>query len=165
MKWFLIVLLPIFLSAQTPLKTYVQDEIEVKSFRFDEFKSYLEHDSDQVYIVNFWATWCAPCIKELPVFEAINAKYGDTVKMVLVSLDFTAQVEKALIPFIKKKGLKAEVIHLVSTDANEWVSKVNPNWSGAIPATVIYKGEKRQFYERSFTQDELEQELKSFINQ
>lgn len=166
MKGLLILFIPIFLNAQTPVKTYVKDGIEVKSFQFDQFKTYLEDDSDSdtVHIVNFWATWCAPCIKELPAFEAVNAKYAGKVKMLLVSLDFSSQVEKALIPFIKRKGLKAEVIHLISTDANDWVNNVNPDWSGSIPATVIFKGEKRQFYEKGFTREQLEQELKSFIN-
>lgn len=164
MKGLLILFIPFFLNAQTPVKTFVKDGIEVKSFQFDQFKSYLESDSETVHIVNFWATWCAPCIKELPAFEAVNAKYGGQVKMVLVSLDFSSQVEKALIPFIQRKSLKAEVVHLISTDANEWVNSVNPNWSGSIPATVIYKGEKRKFYEQGFTQEQLEQELKSFIN-
>ena len=45
--------------------------------------------SGKVYLIDFWATWCKPCIKELPAFEELNARYQDKgLKVVLVSLDF-----------------------------------------------------------------------------
>ena len=142
-----------------------KDGIKILSMDFNDFESRLHIKNDSIYVVNFWATWCAPCIIELPYFEKINAEYKNKkVKVLLVSLDMNKQVERSLLPFIKRKKLQSEVVHLHDPDANAWIPKVDPNWSGAIPATVIYSDGKRKFYERSFTYEELENEIKQFIN-
>jgi thiol-disulfide isomerase/thioredoxin len=148
-----------------PLKVYEKDGIKLKSYNFDGLQSYLNQKNDTVYVINFWATWCVPCVKELPHFEKLNQKYKTgKFKMILVSLDFPKMIESRVMPFIKNKNLQAEVIVLNDPDANSWIEKVANEWSGAIPATVIYKNEKRTFYEQSFTEEELETEIKSFIN-
>jgi thiol-disulfide isomerase/thioredoxin len=123
---------------------------------FDTFQQYLKHENDTVYVINFWATWCAPCVKELPDFERLNQKFGDrNFKMLLVSLDFRKMYETRLIPFIEENKLSAEVILLHDPDANAWIDKVSPDWSGAIPATLIYKNDFRVFHEGGYTFDEL----------
>lgn len=138
-----------------------QSDLEV--YNFNDFEVFLNQKDDKVYVINFWATWCAPCIKELPHFEAINESYKDqNVEVILVSLDFPNQYEKKLIPFVKKRQLKSRVIALNDTKMNDWIPKVSDAWSGAIPATIIYNKNMRKFYERTFTQEELETELKLF---
>lgn len=128
---------------------------------FEQFEKYLNIDDDNIHVVNFWATWCAPCVKELPYFEAIHQEYKDkNVKVLLVSLDFNL---KKLNTFLAKNDLKSEQVLLDDPDQNAWIPKVSTKWSGAIPATVIYKKGKRQFYEGSFTKQELEIELQKFI--
>lgn len=135
----------------------------IKIVDYDGLKPLLEKQNDTTYVVNFWATWCVPCIKELPYFEKLNANYADQkVKVVLVSLDFPDKLEKQVIPYVKK-NLKSEVWLLDDADANGWIPKVDANWSGAIPATIIYKNDKRLFFERSFTFEELEKEVKSIL--
>ncbi len=164
----LLILLSFSIQGQqkpTPKKVYEKDGIEVAAYDFDGLEYFLNLEDDVTYIVNFWATWCMPCIEELPYFEEITKKYPkDKVKVILVSLDMQKQVESRLLPFIKKKKLKSEVVYLDDIDANSWINKVDPDWSGAIPATVIYKNKNRKFYERSFTFTELENEIK-LINQ
>lgn len=148
-----------------PLKVYEKEGIKLKSYNFDGLQPYLNQKNDTVYVINFWATWCVPCVKELPHFEKLNQKYkSGKFKMILVSLDFPKMIESRVIPFIKNKNLQAEVVVLNDPDANSWIEKVAKEWSGAIPATVIYKNDKRTFYEQSFTEEELELEIKSFIN-
>ena len=138
---------------------------EIKKFDFEELQTYFEtKDSNKTYVVNFWATWCAPCVKELPYFEELNSNYSNqNVEVILVSLDFPKQIQSKLIPFLEKKGLRSEVVVLDDVDSNSWIPKVNEEWSGAIPATVIYNKNKAKFYERSFNYQELETELKQFI--
>ena len=164
MKSIIFLLFSVTVLAQTPIRTASADGVSVSLYKFDGFRPFLEREDDTIYVLNFWATWCAPCIKELPAFEKLGAQYAHkNVKVILVSLDFTSKVEKSLLPFIVKKKLKLPVVHLNSTDANDWVDKVNPDWSGSIPATLIYSRDQSQFYERSFTFDELESEVQKFI--
>ena len=138
--------------------------VGIPSVDFEGFAPLLHQNDGTTYVVNFWATWCAPCVKELPHFERLNEAYASqNVKVVLVSLDFPKKLDSQLIPFVKKRNLQSEVIHLNDPRQNEWIPKVSKEWSGAIPATVIYNAERRAFYERSFTYIELENELKPFL--
>jgi len=167
---FLLVFLAITFSckkekAKTEISEKKLSKIEVTSLDYNQLKPYLERKDDKTYVVNFWATWCAPCVKELPYFEKINKAYANqNVEVLLVSLDFPKQVDKKLIPFIKKRNLQSEVVLLHDTNENVWIPAINENWSGALPATLIYNKNNRKFYEQSFTYEALENELKIFIN-
>ncbi|KDN56346.1 TlpA family protein disulfide reductase [Flavobacterium seoulense] len=121
-------------------------------------------DTNTTYVVNFWATWCAPCVKELPHFEQLNAE-NKKVKVVLVSLDFKNQYEAKLLPFLKKKAIKSEVVLLTDKDYNTWLPTVDKDWSGSIPATLIIKNGKKVFVEKMFASyEELNQYVNSNIN-
>ena len=138
--------------------------IEIPIYDFESFKPLLSIDDGKTRIVNFWATWCKPCVAELPYFELINSRYPDKkVEVILVSLDLPQQVETKLIPFIKRQDIRSKVILLDDPNANSWIPQVDSNWSGAIPATIIYKGSTSRFYEQSFTYNELEKELKKML--
>ncbi len=138
-------------------------EVVIPSYDFTEFEErYLQPEDEITYVINFWATWCKPCIEEMPAFEALQENYENkNVKVILVSLDLPKLLEKQVIPFVEKKGLKSEVILLDDPDANTWIPKVAEEWSGAIPATLLIKGEQRQFYEQSFTYETLEKAVNS----
>lgn len=143
----------------------IENDIELEVYDFDGFKKFLNKKGDTIYVINFWATWCAPCVKELPSFEKLNAKYKNkNVKVILVSLDFPHLYEKKLKPFILKNKLKSKVIALDDADMNTWIPQVNASWSGSIPATIIYKNDTSEFFEQSFTFEELETKLKLFLN-
>lgn len=138
---------------------------ELEIYDFKGLEPLLSKKDGKIYVVNFWATWCAPCVKELPYFEKLRSAYkGKNVEVLLVSLDFPHQFESKLKPFIKEKGLQSKVVVLDDVDSNTWIPKVDQNWSGSIPATIIYKNDSRNFYEQSFTYEELETELKKFLN-
>ena len=141
-------------------------ETEVAVVNFDELQQYLDEFGDKTLVINFWATWCVPCVKELPYFEQATANYNsEEVEVILVSLDFSNQLASRLIPFIEKNDLQSTVILLDDPDANSWIDKVSPEWSGAIPATVIKRGNKEAFYEKSFHSfEELDQIIKPFLN-
>lgn len=143
----------------------VSNSIEFPIYNFKELEPLLNKEDDKIYVINFWATWCAPCVKELPYFEKLNTEYkSKNVEVILVSLDFPKQYEKKLKPFIQKHKLASKVVALNDTDSNTWIPKVNKDWSGAIPATIIYNKEKRQFYEQSFNYKELQTEVSAFLN-
>jgi len=134
---------------------------KVKVMNFNQFEPLLHKENDTLYIINFWATWCKPCVEELPYFEKIHSKYKNTkMKVLLVSLDFKDELESRLLPFIKKRKIKSAIILLDESNPNTYIDKVSTNWSGAIPVTYIYKNQKAFFYEKSFTYDELEAIIK-----
>ncbi|MEM6726731.1 MAG: TlpA disulfide reductase family protein, partial [Bacteroidota bacterium] len=123
---------------------------------FDDFKKVLSPTDDRLYVINFWATWCKPCIEELPYFEQVNAEYANTeVEVILVSLDAEKEIAKRLVPFLEKNELQSDVLALIDPDFNSWIDQVSEEWSGAIPATIFVKGDQQQFYEQSFELEEL----------
>ena len=138
----------------------------VVTYNYNQLKPFLEKKDNKVYVVNFWATWCAPCVKELPYFEKIGEKYKDkNVEVLLVSLDFLNQVDKKLIPFINQKKLQSKVVLLDDVNENVWINAIDESWSGALPATLIYSKNNRKFFEQSFDYETLENELQTFLNQ
>lgn len=126
---------------------------------YEKFEAdYLSNrSSDTIYVFNFWATWCKPCVQELPYFDSLNLYQGEqAIELVLVSLDFKNQLEKTLIPFLKKENIQNEVVLLADGRVNHWIDQVDENWSGSIPATLVIYGDKKLFYEQSFhSYDEL----------
>ncbi len=131
--------------------------------KFDQMESMLSTDSDTTYIINFWATWCKPCVKELPYFEELNSsdEFEKPLKVVLISLDDKKLVNRKVIPLLTKKNIQSEVWLLDDTRYNEWIDKVSADWSGAIPATLLFDKNKRQFEEADFSSYS---ELQNFIS-
>ncbi len=139
------------------------DKIEVVNF--EQLEGILDQKDEKVRIVNFWATWCKPCIEELPFFEELNDSLGgEDLEVLLVSLDFPDKLESQLIPFVAERHLDPEVLLLDDPHENEWIPKVDPSWSGAIPATLILQGSRRKFFEKSFTRASLYEEVSKFMN-
>tara|TARA_B110001450_G_scaffold202839_1_gene192163 strand:- start:1755 stop:2258 length:504 start_codon:yes stop_codon:yes gene_type:complete len=157
-------LLLIFSCKKQDSKIVFEKVTSVKSYTYSELKSLLEKKNGKTYVVNFWATWCAPCVKELPAFEKINKEYSNkNVEVLLVSLDFPKQVKKRLIPFINQKKVRSKVVLLDDINEDVWIKAIDSSWSGALPATIIYSEKGRAFYEQSFDYDKLETELKAFL--
>ena len=138
--------------------------IEIPIYDFNQLEPLLYTERDKIYIVNFWAMWCAPCVKELPYLQEFAAK-NPTIELVLVSLDFTKDIETKLKPFLEKNKITSKVILLDDPDANTWIDKIDPNWSGAIPFTIIFNNKKRLFFERAFEDlKDLENEINKIRN-
>ncbi len=147
-------------EADNVVKAQENDIIEV--YNFSELEPLLNiKDDDKIHVVNFWATWCAPCIKELPYFEELHTT-NNNVEVILVSLDFPDKFESQLIPFVKKNNLKPQVILLDDPNENKWIAEIDESWQGALPATLIYTNTKRMFYAQSFTREDLFREIEKF---
>lgn len=123
-------------------------------------------DNDTTYVLNFWATWCVPCVEELPLFEQLNADYKDKkVKVILASMDGEKNMATRLIPYINEKQLKSTIVLFSEPKPNSWIPVFDPEWSGAIPATIVRNGKigKEEFYEKKFHEGELEEVVKGFL--
>jgi thiol-disulfide isomerase/thioredoxin len=115
--------------------------------------------SDTLYIVNFWATWCKPCVEELPYFEQLaDSCANKKVKIFLVTTDMRKDIATRVTDFIKAKKLTQQVIFINEVNGDKWINKVSEDWSGAIPATLMLKGDMgyKYFKEGELSFDELQ---------
>ncbi|WP_430811797.1 TlpA disulfide reductase family protein [Carboxylicivirga sp. 1411-1] len=114
----------------------------------DDLLARVQVNNDTTYVINFWATWCGPCVDELPVFESEELHAGDVaLKVLLVSLDFKSHKETKLLPFLRSRSVEAEVVLLDERNPNVWIDRIDEAWSGAIPATLVIKNGVSVFYE------------------
>jgi thiol-disulfide isomerase/thioredoxin len=148
----------------TFVQTSIGQELAVYD-TFSDFEKAIIKNDDKVYVINFWATWCAPCVKELPYFEKLHQQNKNVI-VILASLDSKKDIEKKLIPFIKRKKITAQVVSLNDKDYNTWLPKIDQNWSGSIPAIFIFSGNQKLFAEREFENfTQLNDYVNTFINQ
>jgi len=151
-----LLLFSIFIIWQT---TYAQTQkaSKIKVVNFDQLEPYLHKNNDTLYLVNFWATWCGPCVKELPAIKKTEEKYAHRkFKVLLVSLDMPKELNTRLAPFVQSKNISSDVFLLNDPNQNRWIDLVDPTWSGEIPFTLIYGKHFRESYPQSFTFEKLD---------
>ena len=144
---FLVIILTFSFIVKAQIPAYSADDIVHRA-----------SSKDTLYIINFWATWCAPCVGELPEFNALHSKYANMpVKVLLVSLDFKGDNTFKLARFLELKKIKPEVVWLSDTDPNVFIPKIDNSWEGSIPATVIVQPGKqfKKFIEGTITEKQI----------
>ena len=136
----------------------------IEKYKIEQLVERINKAGDTVLIVNFWATWCKPCIEELPFFHTMAGKYRDKkVKLLLVSIDFEKDYPDGIIAFSRKEGYDSEIVFLDETDADHFCPQIDKSWSGAIPSTIITSNTKGY---RKFTEGKMKAaELETFILQ
>lgn len=139
-------------------------QAQVKLLSLSELEQRVAQGKDTTYVVNFWATWCGPCVEELPSFEKLNqTNLQKPVKVLLLSMDFKSKLQKEVIPFVKKNKIKSEVYVINEPDQQQFIERVDKKWSGALPSTLFINSKKqiRSFYEKEFTYQELTKTLEN----
>lgn len=132
-------------------------------YKIDDLTKRIFNYNDTTYVINFWATWCKPCVVELPEFEKLHQNSKDKkIKVLLVSMDFKEELDKKLKNFLDKNKYTCEVILLDEINGNDFINKISESWSGAIPATLITRNNKSQFdfFEKKVTYDFLVEKIK-----
>ncbi|WKZ59639.1 MAG: TlpA disulfide reductase family protein [Cyclobacteriaceae bacterium] len=146
----------LILGLVLPIGLYAQQQAEIVKLK--QLQDHINRETDNIKIINFWATWCAPCIKEMPLFEKIGAERKD-VEVTLVSLDLDLNPKpETVYRFVDRKKLQSKVIILDEKDPNVWINQIEKGWSGAIPATIIINGKtgQRKFVEKELHEGDLE---------
>ncbi len=138
-----------------------------ESIHFSDFEALTQVDNDTLYVLNFWSTWCRPCVAEMPYFDRAQRELeSQKVKVIFLSLDFKAQFESHLVPFLAKKNLYSKVLFLDEPKFDGYIDKVDPKWSGSIPATLFVQHSKgiRQFHEGDYTYEDLITTINSLLS-
>ena len=138
--------------------TNMDGQDNFKMMKYADFKADYLQPNDELVIFNFWATWCKPCVEEMPYFLELSRE--KKIRLVLVSLDFPKHVDKKVLPFLQDRGITEEVVLLDESNASIFIDDIDPNWQGSIPATLLWQQRKAGFYEGSFHSTD---ELQAFI--
>ncbi len=144
-------------QAQTPAVPIV---------KWDWLQAKMAQQTDTVYVINFWATWCRPCVEEMPdLLKAEKDLAGQPVKFIFVSLDFKADAAKRVQPFVRKRRMTSVVL-LDEPDYNKWLPRVDKKWEGNIPATLILRNaqKKRIFLPRELKPGEIETLVRAVLS-
>jgi thiol-disulfide isomerase/thioredoxin len=138
------------------LSLLVKTQTVSKVYKINELLTRI-NNPDTTYVVNFWATWCKPCVAELPSFDSLSKV--SNVKILLVSLDFKEDIQKKVNPFLVKNNIKIECVILDEINGNDFIDKVDRSWTGAIPATLIKNKHHKIFIEKKMHLSELKKQL------
>ncbi len=137
----------------------------IKKIKITDLESYIAA-CDHPLIINFWATFCMPCVKEIPYFQATVARYKDQrVELLLVSLDLPDYFPARIGDFAQKRGFTARILWLNETNAGYFCPKVDPRWTGGIPSSLFIDNNThyRRFFDRQLTEPQVELEIKKMI--
>ena len=140
---------------------------QIKKVKIDELQKIIA-ETKKPLIVNFWATWCIPCIEELPYFlEEYNSHKKDSLQLLLVSMDFKEEFPGTVVKFAKKRKITAPILWLDETNADFFCPKIDSSWGGAIPASVFInpKTGYRRFYEEQMSHEQLKKEIMAILSE
>ena len=139
-------------------------QISIPKWKITDVEKYMNSGKDEVLVINFWATFCKPCVAEIPSFIAVTNQYKDQhVKLLLVSLDLPSFYPKKIADFAKKHEFNTNIVWLEETNADYFCPKIDQKWSGSIPATLIInpKTGYRKFFEEEIEKEKFEAAVKA----
>jgi thiol-disulfide isomerase/thioredoxin len=102
------------------------------------YRALLKSSAGNVVLVDFWATWCAPCRKEMPLLAKLDARLrAKRFKLITVSADEPEQ-QQAAADFLAKSSISGAAYLRRAQDDDKFISSIEPKWSGALPALFLY---------------------------
>jgi thiol-disulfide isomerase/thioredoxin len=129
------------------------------------FQRLLASSKGKVLVVNFWATWCAPCRKEMPELVALTSRYRSRgLQFVTIAIDEESDAAKAAEFVAKTKVPQPAYIKRFQND-EKFISMVDSRWSGGLPFTVVYDraGKKVRVFPGEVDLKELEQVIQKTL--
>jgi len=160
MRWFLVLVfvlggaLAVTASAASPPAPLKVDAPAIKEL--------VREQRGQVVLLNFWATWCPPCLVEFPEIVAIEKTYRDRgLAVISVSADAPKKIDSDLLPFLETHPPDFPIYIMQTDDRNEFMRLIDPEWNGDIPATFFIDREgavaSKQF--SAVSREQMEQAL------
>lgn len=140
---------------------------DIKKWKITDVEQYIAESKDEVLVINFWATFCKPCVAEIPFFISTVEKYKSSkVALLLVSLDLPSFYPTKIAAFAKKNNFRASIAWLDETNADYFCPRVDSAWSGSIPATLVINKKTgfRKFAEEEMSQESFEAIIKQALS-
>lgn len=132
-----------------------------------EMEQVKDSHKGKVLLINFWATWCKPCVKEFPELVKLYDNYKDKgFELIFISVDVPEDVEPKVIPFLKKQNVDFVSYYNKFDKPEELINYIDKNWEGAIPSTYIYdkEGKMTSHILGSRSYDEFEMEIRKNLD-
>lgn len=155
MNFFVVIVLILFIPNKSFLeeieKPQTKKNFTPKIERMNSAKldSLIKNRNGKILFLNVWATWCKPCVEEFPDIVNLHEKYKNSkVDITALSVDFEDELEKKVIPFLKKNEVEFKTFIGNFKNDEELINKLNENWRGDVPATLIYdkNGKLKKFF-------------------
>jgi thiol-disulfide isomerase/thioredoxin len=139
---------------------------QVKSVKITELEKTIK-GSKAPLIVNFWATFCVPCLQEIPYFQEITDRYkAKNVSLLLVSLDMKQAYPVKVNEMARRLKLAYPVVWLDETNADYFCPKIDTSWTGGMPSSLFVNNATgyHKFFEEPLSREKLEEEVKVMVS-
>ena len=144
------------INVQQRMSSRPDEQSVVESLSEEKFRALVRDRKGKTLLLNVWATWCAPCIEEFPDLVRLHKEFGESVDVVVLSIDEPEEVRTKVIPFLKQHHAEMKAFIKGFKKDDVLIDALNKDWNGAVPATFLYdtKGHQRSFLvgKRSFEQ-------------
>lgn len=118
-------------------KTFTQDVMPLSSVK--DLETLRDSKKGKVVLVNFWASWCRPCVAEIPGLIKLYNNYKDSgFEIIFISVDVPEDIQSKVAPFLKSKGVDFTTYYNQFDKTDDLINFFDKNWQGAIPSTYIY---------------------------
>jgi thiol-disulfide isomerase/thioredoxin len=138
---------------------------QVRSIKVTDLQKTIK-ESKGPLIVNFWATFCVPCIQEIPYFQEMTEKYkAKGVSLLLVSLDLKEAYPSKIISTAGKLNFTAPIVWLNETNADYFCPKIDTSWTGGMPSSLFVNNATgyHKFFEDQLSRERLEKEIQAML--
>ncbi len=138
---------------------------EIKKIKITELQKTIAESKTPMIIV-FWATFCKPCVEEIPYFQEEVKKHAkDNLKLLLVSLDLEDYYPAKIRTFVAKRKFTSPIVWLNESNADYFCPKIDSAWSGAIPASLFVNNKTgyRKFFEDQLSRECLQKEIMAIL--
>ncbi len=143
-------------NARKAIEQWDKEPVELKTIDAAAIKALAANDSKKLRLINVWATWCGPCVAEMPDLVTIQRIYRDRgFELVTISMDDLTRKDTAL-SFLQKRHVSATNYLYASDDKDAIVNALDPKWEGPVPFTVLVAPGGKVLYRHSGPFDDLE---------
>lgn len=143
-------------DARKSLERWNAEPVSLETIDLDGVAKLAKNDSDDLLLINLWATWCGPCVAELPEFVEMNRMYrGRDFKLITISLDDLDAQSKAL-EVLTQHHVSATNYLLDAENRDAFAEALDPQWPGPVPYTLLIAPGGKVLYRHTGEIDPLE---------